>query len=78
VATTARAVPQAGRRLAHAPVERRLPFAREACRSLLDVSADDVEDQVDAADVVQGLVLEVDELHRADWATPAAQCEALV
>src|SRR5919198_2812565 len=33
---------------------------------LPDVAADDVEDQVDAADVFQGVVLEVDELLRAD------------
>ncbi|HEY2651890.1 MAG TPA: hypothetical protein VGI50_08215, partial [Solirubrobacteraceae bacterium] len=33
---------------------------------LLDVTADDVEHQVDAADVFQGVVLEVDELLRAE------------
>src|SRR5262249_6316537 len=31
-----------------------------------DLAADDVEDQVDAADVLQGVVLEVDELLRAE------------
>src|SRR5204862_2227267 len=38
----------------------------QACGPLLDVSADDVEDQVDAADVFQGAVVEVDELLRAE------------
>src|SRR6516164_9961693 len=38
----------------------------QACGPLLDVSADDVEDQVDAADVFQGVVVEVDELLRAE------------
>src|SRR3954468_24881715 len=33
---------------------------------LLDVSADDVEHQVDAADVFQGVVLQIDELLRAE------------
>src|SRR5205085_11054629 len=38
----------------------------QACRALLDVSADDVEHQVDAGDVFQGVVGEVDELLRAE------------
>src|SRR6185437_15861304 len=38
----------------------------QACGPLLDLSADDVEHQVDAADVFQGVVLKVDELHRAE------------
>src|SRR5947207_789352 len=38
----------------------------QACGPLLDVAADDVEDQVDAADVFQGVVVEVDELVRAE------------
>src|SRR3954451_16778875 len=38
----------------------------QACGPLLDVSADDVEHQVDAADVFQGVVVEVDELVRAE------------
>src|SRR3954454_567993 len=37
-----------------------------ACGPLLDVATDDVEHQVDAADVFQSVVLEVDELHRAE------------
>src|SRR6266576_3381756 len=37
-----------------------------ACGPPLDVSADDVEYQVDAADVFQRVVLKVDELHRAE------------
>src|SRR5882757_5127881 len=38
----------------------------QACGPLLDVSADDVEHQVDAADVFQGVVVEVDELLGAE------------
>src|SRR5205823_12952778 len=38
----------------------------QACGPLLDVSADDVEHQVDAADVFQGVVVEIDELLRAE------------
>src|SRR2546421_9945108 len=37
-----------------------------ACGPLLDVAADDVEHQVDAADVFQDVVLKVDELLRAE------------
>src|SRR6201997_2143215 len=37
-----------------------------ACGPLLDVAADDVERQVDSADVFQRVVLKVDELHRAE------------
>ena len=33
---------------------------------LLDVAADDIEDQIDSADVFQGVVVEVDELLRAE------------
>ena len=33
---------------------------------LLDVAADDVEDQIDPADVFQGVGVEVDELLRAE------------
>src|SRR5690242_6976131 len=36
----------------------------QACGPLLDVSANDIEHQVDAADVLQPVVLEVDEFHR--------------
>src|SRR5690242_14963887 len=38
----------------------------QACGALLDVSADDVEHQVDPADVLQSVVVEVDELLRAE------------
>src|SRR3954452_7250489 len=38
----------------------------QACRPLLDVSADDVEHQVDGSDVFHGVVVEVDELLRAE------------
>src|SRR5947208_13608782 len=34
----------------------------QACGALLDVSADDIEHQIDAADVFQGVVVEVHEL----------------
>src|SRR5204863_6102714 len=37
-----------------------------ACGSLLDVAADDVENQIDSADVLHGVVLKVDELHCAE------------
>src|SRR4051795_7367039 len=38
----------------------------EACGPLLDVAADGVEDQVHAADVFQRIVVEIDELLRAE------------
>src|SRR5436305_6149166 len=38
----------------------------QACGPLLDVSADDIEHQIDAADVFQGVVVEIDELLRAE------------
>src|SRR5262249_19577939 len=38
----------------------------QACGPLLDVSADDIEYQIDAADVFQHVVLKVDELLRAE------------
>src|SRR4051794_25333093 len=38
----------------------------QACGPLLDVSTDDVEHQVDAADVFEGVVVEVDELLRTE------------
>ena len=40
--------------------------SNQARGPLLDVAADDVEDQIDAADVFQGVVVEVDELVRAE------------
>src|SRR5258708_34365734 len=36
--------------------------ANQACRPLPDVAADDIENQIDPADVFQGVVIEVDEL----------------
>src|SRR6266704_3861826 len=44
----------------------RSPGPDHACGPPLDVSADDVEHQVDSADVFQRVVLKVDELHRAE------------
>src|SRR5262245_3267275 len=38
----------------------------QACGPLLDVAADDIEHQIDSADVFQGVVVEVDELLRAE------------
>src|SRR3954463_10322623 len=40
--------------------------SNQACGPLPDVAADDVEHQIDAADVFQRVVLEVDELLRAE------------
>jgi hypothetical protein len=40
--------------------------SNQACGPLLDVAADDIEHQIDCADVFQGVVVEVDELLRAD------------
>src|SRR5215475_4748889 len=40
--------------------------SNQACGPLLDVATDDIEHQIDAADVFQGVVVEVDELLRAE------------
>src|SRR3954454_18342913 len=40
--------------------------ANQACGPLLDLAADDIEHQIDTADVFQRVVVEVDELHRAE------------
>src|SRR6516165_5577174 len=40
--------------------------SNQACGPLLDVAADDIEYQIDAADVFQRVVVEVDELLRAE------------
>src|SRR6188508_1606618 len=40
--------------------------ANHARRPLPDVAAEDIEDQIDFADVFQGVVIEVDELLRAE------------
>src|SRR5262245_47923665 len=40
--------------------------SNQAYGSLLDVAADDIENQIDSADVFQGVVVEVDELVRAE------------
>src|SRR6516165_545839 len=40
--------------------------SNQACGPLPDVAADDIENQIDCADVFQGVVLEVDELLRAE------------
>jgi hypothetical protein len=36
--------------------------ANQACGPLHDVAAEDIENQIDSADVFQGVVIEVDEL----------------
>src|SRR5512147_2954249 len=40
--------------------------SNQACGPLLDVAADEIEHQIDFTDVFQGVVLEVDELLRAE------------
>src|SRR3954451_16022966 len=40
--------------------------ANQACGPLLDLTADDIEHQIDTAHVFQRVVVEVDELHRAE------------
>src|SRR5882672_7440260 len=40
--------------------------SNQACGPLPDVAADDIENQIDPADVFQGVVVEVDELLRAE------------
>ena len=46
--------------------DQRSSGSNQAYGALLDVAADDVEHQVDVADVFQRVVLKVDELHRAE------------
>src|SRR5215468_8074749 len=41
--------------------------ANHARRPLRDVAAEDIENQIDLADVFQGVVIEVDELQRAEF-----------
>src|SRR5205823_11797502 len=36
--------------------------ANQACRPLRDVAAEDIENQIDSADIFQGVVIQVDEL----------------
>src|SRR5215468_2440965 len=40
--------------------------SNQACGPLRDVAAEDIENQIDSADVFQGVVIEVDELLRAE------------
>src|ERR1051326_6404323 len=40
--------------------------SNQACGSLRDVAAKDIENQIDSADIFQGVVLEIDELLRAE------------
>src|SRR5437762_2849325 len=40
--------------------------SNQACGPLRDVAAEDIENQIDSADIFQGVVIEVDELLRAE------------
>ena len=40
--------------------------SNQACGALRDVAAEDIENQIDFADIFQGVVIEVDELLRAE------------
>ena len=65
--TKSTARPSAGRASVGPTMDTSVPPARnQAGGPLLDVAADDVEDQINSADVFQGVVLEVDELLRAE------------
>src|SRR6185436_6094356 len=44
----------------------RSPGSDQTRGPLLDVAADDIEDQIDSADVFQRVTLKVDELHRTE------------
>src|ERR1700746_3412713 len=46
--------------------DQRSPGPDQGCGPLLDVTADDIEHQIDFADVFEGVVVEVDELVRAE------------
>src|SRR3954465_13857225 len=50
--------------------------ANDACRPLPDVAADDIENQIDFADVFQGVVVEVDELLCAEVESRLAAASA--
>src|SRR5207247_57538 len=50
--------------------DERAAGSNQARGPLLDVAADDIEHQIDAADVFQRVVAEVDELHRAKVERP--------
>ena len=50
--------------------------ANQACGPLPDVAADDIEHQIDSADTFQGVVIEVDELLRAEVECRLTVCGA--
>src|SRR5436190_9351625 len=55
--------PASGPRLGRAgDGHQRSSDANQACRPLRDVAAEDIENQIDPADIFQGVVIEVDEL----------------
>ena len=65
--TKSTARPSAGRASGEPTTDTSVPPARiTPADRVLDFSADDIEHQVDAADVFQRVVLQVDELHRAE------------
>ena len=65
--TKSTARPSAGRASVGPTMDTSVPPAEnQACGPLLDVAADDIEHQIDAADVFQRVVVEVDELLRAE------------
>src|SRR5262249_16980869 len=65
--TKSTARPSAGRASAGPTMGTSVPPARNrACDPLPDVAADAIEHQIDSADVFQGVVVEVDELLRAE------------
>src|SRR3954465_2119226 len=55
---------------------RRSSGANQTCRPLPDVAADDIENQIDFADVFQGVVVEVDELLCAEVESRLAAASA--
>src|SRR5215467_8021939 len=50
--------------------------ANQARRPLPDVAADDIENQIEFADVFQGVVIEIDELLRAEVESPLTAASA--
>ena len=58
--------PSAGRASSGRDGHQRSSGSNQGCGPLRDVAAEDIENQIDVADVFQGVVLEVDELLRAE------------
>ncbi|HEY1430970.1 MAG TPA: hypothetical protein VGF39_04975, partial [Stellaceae bacterium] len=64
--TKSTAKPSAGRASAGPDGHQCSSSSNQACGPLLDIAADDIEHQIDAADVFQRVVVEVNELLRAE------------